>query len=130
MKRLKLNIPHPVPNFYRQQPSPQLCQVQLLPYSLVGRQAQGTNTPEFQSMIVLFIRHFLFIHLRTKVNDQTQTPAQREVGANFNGKFRDTESQGQTHLSYRKFAESTWCDFDTHIFTVLNLISKVGSDLI
>lgn len=27
--------------------------------------------------------------------------------------------QGQTHLSYRKFAESTarfWCEFDTHIF--------------
>lgn len=37
--------------------------------------------------------------------------------------------QGQTHLSYRKFAESAeqfWCEFDTHIFIEIWFDRKVA----
>lgn len=89
-KLIYLSLPHPVPNFHLPQSSSQLCQVQLLPYSLDGKQAQGTNIrwisnyDEEKHSFYLFARFYSY----TTVNDRRDP---KRAGANFNGKSFDTD---------------------------------------
>lgn len=81
-KLFYLSLPHPVPNLHRPQSNSQLCrQVQLLPYSLDGKQAQGTNTlwisnyDEERHSFYLFARFYSYI-LQSMTGEIRREPVQ------------------------------------------------------